>query len=65
MGADGVVRLEIRRCRDDGRLIQSVELPNRYYTIVYKKIVVDNKGSFYQLQTATATSGVKIVKWGK
>jgi len=63
IGADGIVHLEIRRCRGDGRLIQIVELPNRYYTIVYKKIVVDKKGSLYQLQTAPA--GVKIVKWGK
>ena len=63
IGGDGVVHLEIRRCRGDGRLVQSVELPNSYYTIVYKKIVVDKKGSLYQLQSAP--SGVKIVKWGK
>ncbi|MFH2118951.1 MAG: hypothetical protein ABIJ25_00955 [Pseudomonadota bacterium] len=63
IGADGVVHLEIRRYQGDGRLIQIVELPNSYYTIVYKKIVVDKKGSLYQFQTAT--SGVKIVKWGK
>jgi hypothetical protein len=59
---DGIVHLEIRRYRGDGRLIQSVELPNSYYTIVYKKIVVDKKGSLYQLQTVP--SGVKIAKWG-
>ena len=63
IGGDGVVHLEIRRYQGDGRLIQSAELPNSYYTIVYKKIVVDKKGSLYQFQTAT--SGVKIVKWGK
>ncbi len=63
IGADGDVKLEIRRYKSDGRLIQSVELPNSYYTIVYKKIVVDKKGFLYQLQTAPA--GVKIVKWGE
>ncbi|MBA3035484.1 MAG: hypothetical protein FP814_03220 [Desulfobacterium sp.] len=62
IGADGIAHLEIRRYLDNGRLIQSVELPNSYYTIVYKKIVVDKKGALYQLQTAP--SGVKIVKWG-
>jgi len=63
IGRDGVVHLEIRRYRDDGRLIQSEELPNRYYTIVYKKVLVDKKGTLYQLQTAA--EGVKIIKWGK
>lgn len=60
---DGIVHLEIRRYQGDGSLVQSVELPNSYYTNVYKKIVVDKKGSLYQLQTVL--SGVKIVKWGK
>ncbi|MFH1081586.1 MAG: hypothetical protein V1766_15230 [Pseudomonadota bacterium] len=63
IGANGVVHVEIRRYQGNGRLVQSVELPNSCYTIVYKKIIVDKKGSFYQLQTAP--SGVKIVKWGK
>jgi hypothetical protein len=63
IGGDGVVHLEIRRYQGDGRFIQSVELPNSYYTIVYKKIVVDKKGILYQLRTAKY--GVTIVKWGK
>ena len=61
IGEDGGVHLEIRRYTADGRLLQSVELPNNYYTIVYKKIFVDKKGALYQLQTAR--SGIKIVKW--
>ncbi|TRZ90958.1 hypothetical protein D4R89_03625 [bacterium] len=63
IGKDGVVHLEVRRYQEDGKLIQRLEVPNSYYTLVYKKIVVDNKGSFYQLQTEK--SGVKIVKRGK
>lgn len=63
IGADGVVRLEIRRYRDDGRLLESWELPNRYHTIVYKKVLVDRKGVLYQMQTTP--SGVRIVKWDK
>ncbi len=63
IGADGDVKIEIRRYLDDGRLIQAVGLPNSYYTIVYKKAIVDKKGILYQLQTSPA--GVKIVKWGK
>ncbi len=63
IGADGVIRLEIRRYRGDGSLVQIMELPNNYYTIVYKKSFVDKQGSVYQLQTAK--SGVKIVKWEK
>ena len=62
IGEDRAVHLEIRRYKDDGRFVQHVELPNRYYTIAYKKVLVDKKGSLYQLQTAPW--GVKIVKWG-
>ena len=46
IGEDGGVHLEIRRYKADGRLLQSVELPNNYYTIVYKKIFVDKKGPY-------------------
>jgi len=63
IGKDGVVHLEIRRYQVDGRLVQSVELPNGYYTMVYKKTAIDKKGSLYQMQTAP--SGVNIVKWSK
>lgn len=61
--ANGVAHLEIRRYYRNGRLIQSIELPNSYYTTVYKKIIIDKKGCLYQLQTTP--SGVKIIKWSK
>lgn len=63
IGAKGVSHLEIRRYHKNGRFIQTIELPNSYYTTVYKKIIVDRKGDLYQLQTDP--SGVKIVKWSK
>ncbi|MBU1052897.1 MAG: hypothetical protein KKC46_03575 [Proteobacteria bacterium] len=63
IGTNGVTHLEIRRYRRNGRLIQSIELPNKYYTTIYKKIIIDKKGDIYQLQTTP--SGVKIIKWNK
>lgn len=61
IGQDGTVHHEIRRYQSNGRLVQIVELPNDYYTIVYKKVVVDKKGVLYQLQTTQP--GIRIVKW--
>ena len=56
------VHLEIRMYHKDGRLAQSMDLPDRYYTIVYKKTAVDKDGKIYQMQTLP--SGVRIERWG-
>lgn len=58
---DNYVHLEVRKYGFGGNLLSIIELPNDYYTTVYKKIDVDNFGNIYQL--LTTPQGVQIIKW--
>jgi hypothetical protein len=55
------VPLEVRKYSEQGRLVASVPIPGKYYTVVYKKITVDRNGNIYQL--LTLPEGVRIIKW--
>ena len=58
---DNYVHLEVRKYDSSGNLLSVIELPNDYYTTVYKKIEVDNNGNIYQL--LTTSKGVQLIKW--
>lgn len=58
---DNYVHLEVRKYDLDGNLLSIIELPNDYYTPVYKKVEVDNSGNIYQL--LTTSKSVQLIKW--
>jgi len=59
--SDNYVHLELRKFDSGGSLLSIIELPNDYYTTVYKKIDVDSSGNIYQL--LTTPTGVQLDKW--
>jgi hypothetical protein len=60
---DNYVHLEVRKYDESGNLISIFEIPNDYYSTIYKKIEVDEAGIVYQL--LTTPDGVQIIKWGQ
>lgn len=58
---DNYVHLEVRKYDLEGNLLSTIELPNDYYTTVYKKIAIDNSGNIFQLMTTP--KGVQLTKW--
>lgn len=58
---DNYVHLEVRKYNEIGSLLCVTELPNDYYTTLYKKIELDELGNIYQL--LTLPEGVKLIKW--
>jgi len=55
------VHLEIWQYDKTGRHISITELPNDYYSTVYKKVFIDSKGKMSQV--VTTPNGVKSVTW--
>lgn len=55
------IHLEVRKYNSEGSILSVIELPNNYYTTVYKKLEVDSAGNIYQL--LTTPEGVKLIKW--
>ena len=55
------IQLDIWVFDKRGRRIASLSLPNRYYTNVFKKVLVDGRGTIYQMRTEP--DGVYIDKW--
>jgi hypothetical protein len=55
------IRLNVWVLDRQGERIAELSLPNRYHTIVFKKILVDGKGAIYHLRTEP--DGVYIDKW--
>ena len=45
----------------NGKYVGQVEMPNQYVTDHFKKIVVNDLGDIYQLQTSE--EGINIIKW--
>lgn len=58
---DNDVHLEVRKYNSEGSILSVIEVPNDYYTTVYKKLEVDSAGNIYQL--LTTPEGVKLIKW--
>jgi hypothetical protein len=59
--ADGYAHLELRLYTSYGLLLDTVELPNLYFTAVYRKTYTAPDGSVYQM--LTSPTGVKFIKW--
>jgi hypothetical protein len=72
--AEGNIYLEIQQINNDDRIrldiwvfdrrgkrIAALSLPNRYYTNVFKKVLVDGRGTIYQMRTEP--DGVYVDKW--
>jgi hypothetical protein len=55
------IRLSVWVFNKRGKRLAELTLPNRYYTNVFKKILVDGQGIIYQLRTEH--DGVYIDKW--
>lgn len=53
--------LEIHRYAPDGTLLALFDLPNKYFTTVYKKTEVTPEGSVFQM--LTTPEGVRIIKY--
>lgn len=45
----------------EGKLLSAAEIPNQYFTTMYKKIIIDNTGKIYQV--LTTKEGVDILQW--
>jgi hypothetical protein len=58
---DNYVHLEIRKVSPSGKELATIQLPNDYFTTVYKKTEVEANGDVYQMVTTAA--GVEIIKW--
>jgi hypothetical protein len=58
---DGYAHLELRLYTPDGLLLDTVEIPNPYFTTVYRKTYTAPDGSVYQM--LTTPTGVKFIKW--
>ena len=58
---DQYVHLDIRKYDESGNIISVFEVPNNYYTTMYKIIAIDKAGNVYQL--LTTPDGVQIIKW--
>ena len=58
---DNYVHLEIWKYDETGECVSVTELPNEYYSTVYKKAQIDPKGGIHQV--VTTLEGVKILKW--
>jgi len=58
---DGYAQLEVLKYNQKGELIAAIQLPSRYFTYCYKKVVVDCYGNLYQL--LTTEDGVMVIKW--
>ena len=58
---DNYVHLEIRKFTPGGKARDVLELPNNYFTTVYKKTEVGSNGSIYQM--ITDQDGVRILLW--
>ena len=58
---DNKGHLDVRKYDEGGNLISIFEIPNDYYTTMYKKIEINKTGDVYQL--LTTPDGVKIIKW--
>jgi len=58
---DDYVHLEVWKYDETGRLLSVTELPNDYYSTIYKKFEIDSKGTVHQI--LTTPEGVKLMKW--
>jgi hypothetical protein len=56
-----ILHLEIWKYNSGRKLVETVEIPNDYFSTVYKKLEVDDAGNIYQMQTKQ--KGVEIIKY--
>ena len=61
LAQDGWVTLEIRVYSPGGDLLESFELPNQYYTTIYRRTFLKPDGSIIQMQTRP--EGVVFTQW--
>lgn len=59
--ADGYAHLEVRKYSSAGELLSTIELPNEYYTTVYRRTYLGPDDMVYQL--LTAPEGVLFLRW--
>jgi hypothetical protein len=60
---DGYAHLEVRCYTDDGKLVDSVELPNLYYTTVYRKTWLTPDGAIIHM--LTTPEKVTFTRWSR
>jgi hypothetical protein len=59
--SDGYAHLEVRKYSPAGELLITIEIPNDYYTTVYRRTFLGSDDMIYQL--LTAPEGVTFLKW--
>lgn len=58
---DNYVHLEVWQYDKTGQRVSVTELPNDYYSTVYKKVLIDSKGKIRQV--ITTHNGVRLSEW--
>ena len=58
-----ILHLEVRKFNPDGKLIAIIEVPNNYFSTVYKKLEIDVAGNIYQMHITQ--QGVRVIKYYK
>lgn len=59
--ANDILHLEVWKYNSARKLVDTIEIPNDYFSTVYKKLELDDAGNIYQVQTKP--EGVKVIKY--
>jgi hypothetical protein len=59
--AKDILHLEVWKYNPARKLVDTLEVPNDYFSTVYKKLELDDTGNIYQMQTKP--EGVKVFKY--
>jgi hypothetical protein len=59
--AKDILHLEVWKYNAARKLVDTLEVPNDYFSTVYKKLELDNAGNIYQMQTKP--EGVTLIKY--
>ncbi|MFB3896178.1 MAG: hypothetical protein ACE14V_07745 [bacterium] len=59
--AKDILHLEVWKYNSARKLVNTIEIPNDYFSTVYKKLEVDDAGNIYQMQTKP--EGVRVIKY--